>query len=146
MARKSGRVGALLIQADGAGGSAGWDEVVGKRDMTLTVESNEAEVSGTESFDLFVQGGHALTIEGTIVTDPADDEWAALQTAFETRATLGFWGVDFNGTGGKGWKFDGVVTRFNQAKNRTDGQMTSVTIRPTPSATAPAYATIAGGG
>lgn len=131
MARKSGRVASLKIQTDGAGGVAGWTAVGGKRDMTITIETSEQDVSGSESFDVFVTGGHNLTVEGQIVKDPADTQWEALREAHETRATLGFWALDA-ASGGKGYQFDGIVTRFNDTGNRADGQMTSVTIKPTP--------------
>jgi hypothetical protein len=124
MARKSGRVGCLKIQTDGVAGSAGWNIVQTKRDLSFNDTSEEVELSGMEQYDSFESGPAQFVIEGEIVKDPADAEWEALRAAKAAGSTIGAWGLDIDG--GEGMRFDAKVVRFDDSANRRDGQMTSI--------------------
>lgn len=137
MARKPGRVGVLKIQTDGVAGVAGWDTVEVKRDLSIAVDDQEIDLSASEAFDVFEQGPTKLVITGTLVKDPADTEWAALQAAKAARTIMGFWALDVDG--GEGWQFDGKVFTFTDTANRSDGQLTSITIMPAAGGAQPSW-------
>jgi hypothetical protein len=138
MARKSGRVGSLEIQADGVGGNGGWNAVTLKRDLSITSEAAKQDASASESVNVYIPGPIDLVISGQIPTDTADTQYQALQASFEARTTIGYRALDTVSTGA-GWVFDGVLTKFDETKNRGDIQMTTIEIVPAPSATAPAW-------
>lgn len=138
MGRSVGRAAVLDYQTDGVGGVAGWNTVDTKRDVTVNSEWSEADVSASEIVDTTMPASLSLTFEAQLVSDPDDTHYKALQAAFEAGTSMGFRALSKAATGA-GWVFDGVITRWNETKNRKDEQTTSITIKPTPSATAPAW-------
>jgi hypothetical protein len=137
MARQAGRVAVLQIQSDGVDGSAGWDTVAVKRDLSITDTREEIDISASELYDVFISGPGEFVIEGEIVRDEADTEYAALDTAYRAGTSLGFRAIEDASGSGKGIEFDGVVTRFDVGAARRDGQMTSIRIRPATGGTQP---------
>lgn len=126
MARKTGRVAVLEIQTDGAAGSAGWNDVATKRDLTFSHSTEEVDLSASELYDSFGAGPQQFAIEGEIVKDLSDTEYNALRSAKAAGTSIGFWALD--AADGAGMQFDGIVTRFDDAASRRDGQMTSIRI------------------
>ena len=130
MARKTGRVAVLKIQTDGAAGSAGWDTVSVKRDMSYEDTREMVDLSASEVYDAFASGPGTFVLEGELVRDEADTEFAALDTAYRAGTSLGFWALEDGAGSGEGVQFDGVIERFDVGAARRDGQMVSIRIRP----------------
>lgn len=124
MARKTGRVAVLEIQTDGAAGSAGWNAVGTKRDLSYNHTTEEVDLSASELYDGFLSGPKQFVIEGEIVKDLADAQYNALRTAHAAGTAIGVWALD--SSDGAGMQFDAIISRFDDTANRRDGQMTSI--------------------
>ncbi len=138
MGRSVGRAAVLDYQTDGVGGVAGWNTVNTARDITVTSEWAEADASAKELVDVVLPASMSLSVEAELVTDVDDTHYKALQSAYEAGTSMGFRALSKASTGA-GWVFDGVILQWNETKNRKDEQTTSITIKPTPSSTAPAW-------
>lgn len=141
MARKTARVSALDYTA------TDWDTTptwvgVDKRDLTITATAEAVDLSASEKVNTYGHGPIDLRVSGTIPTDHGNAAYDALQAAHAAGTVLGFRALDADvAGGGKGWHFNGIITRFDQGGGRSDANLTQLEIVPSPlaSGTDPAY-------
>ena len=120
-----------------AGGS--WTEITNCRDVTLNMEKGESDATtrGNGGFRATVGTLIDSSIEFEMVWDTADAAFAAMRTAFLSRAAVGFQILDKDS--GQGLQADFEVFNFSRAEPLDGIQLVSVTIKITYSATAPSW-------
>jgi len=120
-----------------------WVEVDNVKDLTLTLEKGEADVTTRAS------GGWRETaatlkdgsVEFGMVYDPADANFTSFQTAFLTDGQLELAIVDGDITtaGTQGLRASFEIFNFGQEQNLEEAVMVNVTIKPGRSAHAPEW-------
>lgn len=131
----------MKIQTDGVAGSAGWNAVAVKRDITITDSREEVDLSGVELYDVIASGVGEFVAEVELVRDEADVQFIAMETAYRAGSSLGFQFFEDASGSGKGVELDGVVVSWNLTASRRDGQTVAVRIRPAVGGAQPAQAT-----
>ena len=153
MGQKLGMEAKLYYKTGGVAGQGQWTLLPNVKDVTLSLERGEADVTTRAN------GGWKATV-GTLkdasvefesVWDTEDAGFTALQEAFMNGTPIGIAVMDGDiaTPGSQGLQADMAVTKFDRKEPLEEAITVSVTVKPTYSATAPAWATIAaqeGGG
>lgn len=109
-------------------GSPSWDEVTVARDVTVNLETGEADISTRASI---WRTRKATLLDGTldfqVVYDPDDTHYAALETAFLAKSLVDLAAVD---DGGDGLRFVGNVFNFSRSEPLEDAVVVDVSVRP----------------
>ncbi|MCP4594505.1 MAG: hypothetical protein GY842_27555 [bacterium] len=141
MAIKLGMEAKLFYQTDGVGGTAGWNELTNVRDVTLSLETGEADVTTRAN-----QGWRATAatlkeanVEWEMVWDTADAGFTAVKDAFFNNQAIGLRVLD--GDAGQGLEADFSITNFSRNEALEEAITVSVTAKVTYSTTAPAWVT-----
>jgi hypothetical protein len=148
MSVKLGMEAKLYFKDGGVAGVGEWGELTNVKDVTLNLETGEADVTtranaGWKATVATLKNG---SIEFEMVWDTADAGFTAIKEAYFENKALGFAVMDgdIETAGSQGLQADFSITNFSRKEPLEEAITVSVTAKPTYSATAPAWVTIAG--
>lgn len=124
----------------GEAGSKGETVMTNVKDVTLNLESGEADVTtrATKGWRASVATLKEGSLEFGMNYDPADADFTAIQTAFLSNTPLAFFVSDGQETA-HGLDADFSITAFNIEQPLEEAMTVSVTAKPTASTRAPAW-------
>ena len=127
-----------------------WVEITNVKDLTLTLETGEADVTtrannGWKASKATLKDG---SVEFDMVWDTEDEGFSAVQSAFfgNTGLELAVMDGDIETEEAEGLRATFSVTKFDRKEPLEEAMTVSVTIKPTYAAHAPEWMTAAGGG
>lgn len=141
---KIGLNGKLHYSATLMGAIPVWTLFSNVRDLTLSLEAGEADVSTRASrFKMFLESLIDATVEWESVWDPSDTTLTALRTAFLAGNAVALAIMDdlVATSGAQGLQADFIITQFGRNEPLADGMMVPITAKPAYSTTPPAWAT-----
>lgn len=114
----------------GTAGQTATTEMTNVRDVTLNMETGEADVTtrAAEGWRVYLPTLKEASLEFEMLVDASDGDYQTLRSAFLGNTQLSFKVTDPNG---QGVTFDGAVTNFTNSQPLEEGDSVSVTIRPT---------------
>ncbi len=129
----------------GAKGSQASTEVTNVKDLTLNLESGEADVTtrATDGWKASIATLKEASLEFGMVYDTADADFNAFQAAYFNNEPLSLFISDGAGTG---LDADFSITGFNVTQNLEEAMTVSVKAKPTASTRAPQWVTGSGSG
>jgi len=138
MTAKAGFTGALNVQADGVGGSAGWNirNSVSSVNTNLSRDAFEATTRANNGFKSRVPGLRDATATLTLPWDTADAFFGELINAWNTNTHLGIEVLDDAGASGTGLRADWYVTDFQRAEPIDNVMQAEITLVVAPISTA----------
>jgi hypothetical protein len=125
-------------------GSA-WDEIPNVKDLTLSLEKGEADVStrGNNGWKASIAALKDASVEFNMVYDLADPDMIAIRDSFLNNTALRFMildgAQDVAAAGSQGLMASFMVTSFKLPQNLEEAQMAEVVMKPTYAAAAPAW-------
>ena len=124
----------------GEAGTQGADEVKNVKDLTLSLESGEADVTtrATEGWRASVATLKEASLEFGILYDTEDDDYNAFATAYFNNTPLALFVTDGAGTG---LDADWTISSFSIEQPLEEALSVSVTAKPTASTRAPKWVT-----
>jgi len=127
----------------GTAGSQGTTEVKNVKDLTLNLESGEADVTtrATAGWRASVATLKEASLEFSILYDTEDTDYNAFATAYFNNTPLSLFVSDGNGTG---LDADFSITGFSIEQPLKEALSVSITAKPTASERAPQW--VSGGG
>lgn len=138
---------AKLYRNTGTYGSPTWDLVPNVRDLTLNLETAEADVTtrANSGWRATVPTLREASIEFEMVWDPSDTDFTAIQTAFLAGSTVEFLVLDGlqATTGSQGLRASCAVLGFTRSEPLEDAIKVSVKLKPTYATNAPSWYTAA---
>lgn len=122
----------------GTAGATAATEVKNVKDLTLNLESGEADVTtrATEGWRASVATLKEASLEFGILYDTEDADFTAFQTAYFSNTPMALFVTDGNGSG---LDADWSITGFSMEQNLEEAVTVSVTAKPTASTRAPAW-------
>lgn len=122
----------------GAAGEQGADEVKNVKDLTLSLESGEADVTtrATEGWRASVATLKEASLEFGILYDTEDDDYNAFADAYFNNTPLALFVTDGAGTG---LDADWTISSFSIEQPLEEALSVSVTAKPTASTRAPKW-------
>ena len=128
----------------GSAGSTGTTEVKNIKDLTLNLESGEADVTtrATQGWRASVATLKEASLEFSILYDTEDTDYNAFATAYFNNTPLSLFVSDGNGTG---LDADFSITGFSIEQPLEEALSVSITAKPTASERAPQWVTGGGG-
>lgn len=147
MSVKLGLDAKLYFCAAGMSGSPTWTELTNVKDVTLNLETGEADVTtrGNAGWRANVATLKEGSIEFEMVWDTEDAGFTAIKDAYFNNAAIAF-GVmdgDMATAGSQGLQADFAITNFSRNEPLEEALTVSVTAKPTYFTVAPAWVTIA---
>lgn len=142
MGVKLGMEAKLYYKSGGVGGAGSWNELTNVRDVTLNLETGEADAStrGNNGWRATVSTLKEGSIEFEMVWDTADAGFTAIRTAYFNNAAIGFRILDGANPGdGQGLEADFMITNFSRSEPLEEVITVSVTAKPTYSDTPPSW-------
>lgn len=126
-----GMFAVLMFKTGGVGGAGSWAELTNVRDVTLTVEAGEADVttranSGWRATLATLKEG---TLEFEMVWEPGDAGFEAIKDAFLTGGVIGLAALDSAGATGEGLVADFSITNFSRSEPLEEAITVSVTAK-----------------
>ena len=128
---------AKLYYNTGSYASPTWTEICGVKDLTLSLEKDEIDVTTRCSggFKEFADGLLDANVTFNMLYDPADAAFTALQNAFFGKSALEFAVMDgalppASGETSQGLRATCMVKSFSRSESLGDARMTDVAIRP----------------
>ena len=147
MSVKLGLDARLYFCAAGMGGTPTWTELTNVKDVTLNLETGEADVTtrGNAGWRASVATLKDGSIEFEMVWDTEDAGFTAIKDAYFNNAAIAFAVMDGDITtaGSQGLQADFTITNFSRNEPLEEALTVSVTAKPTYSTVAPAWVTIA---
>jgi hypothetical protein len=139
MAIKLGMEAKLLYKTGGQGGGGAWTALGNTRDVTLSLEAGEADVTtrANAGWRATVATLKEASVEFEMVWDTADAGFTAIKNAFFQNAPIGLQILDE--TAGQGLQADFSITNFSRNEALEEAITVSVTAKVTYSATAPSW-------
>lgn len=127
----------------GEAGTQGADEVKNVKDLTLSLESGEADVTtrATDGWRASVATLKEASLEFGVLYDTDDDDYNAFAQAYMSNTPIALFVTDGNGTG---LDADWSITGFSIEQPLEEALTVSVTAKPTASTRAPQWITGAG--
>ena len=127
----------------GTAGTQAAVEMKNVKDLTLNIESGEADVTTrkAQGWRQSIATLKSATVEFEMNYDTTDADFIALQTAFFSQTALSFFITDGSGTG---LDADFTILNFNINQPLEEAMTVSVTIKPTDSSRAPVWQTGSG--
>lgn len=123
-----------------------WNEVTNIRDLSLSLEADEADVTtrGNNGWKATVQTLKDSTVEFQMVWDTADADFTAIQSAFLGNTSIEFAFMDgsISTNGSQGLRATMMVTNFSRTENLTEAVMVDVSVKATYADNAPAWYTV----
>jgi len=135
-----------LYRNTGTYGTPVWNLVDNCRDVTLSLEAAESDVTtrGNAGWKATVATLRDAGLEFEMVWDSADADFTDFQTKFLTNATLEMLildGVETVASGSQGLRATMMITKFSRKESLAEAVMTSVTMKPAYATNAPAWVT-----
>ena len=139
MSLKLGMEAKLYFKSGGQAGGGAWTELTNTRDVTLNLETGEADVTtrANAGWRATVATLKDASVEFEMVWDTADAGFTAIKDAYLTNAPIGLQVLD--GPGGQGLQADFMITNFSRSEALEEAISVSVTAKVTYSATAPTW-------
>ncbi|MBX3435812.1 MAG: hypothetical protein KF847_21040 [Pirellulales bacterium] len=139
MAIKLGMEAVLKYKAGGQAGGGSWTALGNVKDVTLNLETGEADVTTRANAGWRATVGtlKEASVEFEMVWDTADAGFTAIKNAFFNNAVIGLQVLD--GTSGQGLQADFSITNFSRSEALEEAITVSVTAKVTYSATAPSW-------
>ncbi|MBW7905466.1 MAG: phage tail protein [Phycisphaerae bacterium] len=136
---KLGMEAKIYYKVGGQGGGGAWTELTNVRDVTLSLETGEADVTtrANAGWRATVATLKDASVEFEMVWDTADAGFTAIKTAYLTNAPIGFQVRD--GAGGQGLQADFMITQFSRSEPLEEAISVSVTSKVTYSTTPPSW-------
>jgi len=143
MSVKLGLDAKLYLCAAGIGGTPVWTEVTRAKDVTLTVNKGEADVSsrGGGGWKATVGTLKDASVEFDLVYDPDDAAFGILRDAFLDGTAVGLAAMDgaVDAAGSQGLWADCAILKFDRKEPLEQALTVSVTAKPTLTANAPEW-------
>jgi len=137
----------LYCKIGGVGGSGSWLELTNVKDVTLNLETGEADVTtrGNAGWRATVGTLKEGSVEFEMVWDTEDAGFSAIKDAYFDNAKIGFAVMDGDiaASGSQGLQADFSITNFSRKEPLEEALAVSVTAKPTYSDTAPQWVTVA---
>lgn len=129
----------LNYKVGGVGGGGAWTALGNARDVTLNLESGEADVTtrANAGWRATVATLKEASVEFEMVWDTADAGFTAIKNAFFNNDPIGLQILD--GAAGQGLQADFSITNFSRNEALEEAITVSVTAKVTYSATAPTW-------
>jgi hypothetical protein len=139
MAIKLGMEAVLKYKTGGQAGGGAWTALGNVKDVTLNLETGEADVTTRANAGWRATVGtlKEASVEFEMVWDTADAGFTAIKNAFFNNAVIGLQVLD--GTSGQGLQADFSITNFSRSEALEEAITVSVTAKVTYSATAPSW-------
>lgn len=136
---KLGMEAKIYYKAGGQSGGGAWTELTNVRDVTLSLETGEADVTtrANAGWRATVATLKDASVEFEMVWDTADAGFTAIKNAYLTNAPIGFQVRD--GAGGQGLQADFMITQFSRSEPLEEAISVSVTAKVTYSTTPPSW-------
>ena len=126
---------ARLYRNTSAYASPAWNEVKNVKDLTLSLEAGEADVTtrGNGGWRATIATLKDGSLEFEMVWDTADDDFTAIRTAFLTNGSVEFAVLDgpVATTGSQGLRAAMAITNFSRSEPLEEAIKVSVTAKPT---------------
>ena len=126
---------AKLYRNTGTYASPAWNEVKNVKDVTLNLEAGSADVTtrGNGGWRANIATLKDASLEFEMVWDTADDDFAAIRTAFLGNSTVEFAVLDGPAatSGSQGLRATMAITNFSRAEPLEEAIKVSVTAKPT---------------
>lgn len=138
---KLGMEAKLYYKPGGQSGGGAWNELTNVRDVTLTLETGEADVTtrANSGWRATVATLKEATVEFEMVWDTADAGFSAIKDAYLGNDPIGLQVRD--GAGGQGLQADFMITSFSRSEPLEEAITVSVTAKVTYSTTPPSWLT-----
>lgn len=147
MAIRLGMQAKLYFKVGGVAAAGAWTELGNVKDLTLNLETGEADVTTRANAGWRATVGTLKdgSIEFQMVWDTADAGFTAIKDAFFANTAIGLAVMDqeLTTTGSQGLQADCSITSFSRSEALEEAITVSVTAKPTYSTTAPAWVTVA---
>ena len=139
MSIKLGMDAKLNYKAGGQGGSGAWTALGNVKDVTLNLETGEADVTtrANSGWRAMVATLKNASVEFEMVWDTGDNGFKAIKDAFFANAPIGLQVLD--AAAGQGLQADFSITNFSRKEGLEEALTVSVTAKVTYSATAPSW-------
>ena len=139
MAIKLGMDAVLNFKSGGVGGAGAWTELANVKDVTLSLETGEADITTRANAGWRATVGtlKEASVEFEMVWDTADTGFTAIKDAFFNNAVIGLQVLD--GPAGEGLEADFSITNFSRSEQLEEALTVSVTAKVTYDGTAPAW-------
>lgn len=139
MSFKLGMEASLLYKVGGQAGGGTWVELTNVKDLTLNLETGEADVTtrannGWRATAATLKDG---SVEWEMVWNTGDTGFGVIKDAFLGNLVLGLQILD--GAAGEGLQADFMITGFSRSEALEEAVTVSVTAKVTYSATAPTW-------
>lgn len=120
-------------------GASSWTELANVRDVTLTLETGEADVTtrANAGWRATVATLKDASVEFEMVWDTTDAGFSAIKTAYLNNTAIGLQVLD--GTSGEGLQADFMITSFSRSEALEEAITVSVTAKVTYSTTPPEW-------
>jgi hypothetical protein len=144
MAIRLGMEAKLYYKVGGQGGAGGWVELSNVRDVTLTLETGEADVTtrANQGWRATVATLKEASVEFEMVWDTGDAGFTAIKDAYLNNDIIGLQVLDdTEPNGGQGLQADFMITTFSRSEALEEAITVSVTAKVTYSATPPSWIT-----
>jgi len=139
VAIKLGMEATLNYKVGGQGGAGAWLELTNTKDVTLSLEAGEADVTtrANDGWRAIVATLKEASVEFEMVWDTGDAGFDAIKDAYLANDIIGFQILD--GDSGEGLQADFMITSFSRSEALEEAIMVSVTAKVTYSATPPSW-------
>lgn len=139
MAIKLGMDAVLNYKTGGVGGAGSWTELANVKDVTLSLETGEADITTRANAGWRATVGtlKEASVEFEMVWDTADAGFTAIKDAFFNNEVIGLQVLD--GDAGSGLEADFSITNFSRSEQLEEALTVSVTAKVTYDGTAPSW-------
>lgn len=123
----------LQVKAGGVEAGGSWVTVADVREITLTDNDTEADVTARSS-DGVRELQNAITeisVEGSVLNDPEGDGFAELRNSKRDKTAIGVRVLDSDEEGADYVQFNGQVFGFSKPQPLEDAQVIDFVIKPT---------------
>ncbi|MCW5769934.1 MAG: hypothetical protein KIT19_14760 [Phycisphaeraceae bacterium] len=129
----------LNFKTGGQGGAGSWNELANVRDVTLSLETGEADVTtrANSGWRATVATLKEASVEFEMVWDSTDTGFTAIKNAYINNGVIGMQVLD--GPSGEGLQADFMITAFSRSESLEEAITVSVTAKVTYSATPPSW-------
>ena len=142
MAIRLGMEAVLNYKTGGQNGAGSWVELANVRDVTLSLEAGEADVTtrANSGWRAVVATLKEASVEFGMVWDTADAGFGAVKDAYLNNAPIGMQILDGSSSGaGEGLQADFMITSFSRSESLEEAITVSVTAKVTYSDTPPSW-------
>ena len=139
MSIRLGMEAVLNFKNGGQGGAGSWNELANVRDVTLSLETGEADVTtrANSGWRATVATLKEASVEFEMVWDSTDTGFTAIKNAYINNGVIGMQVLD--GPSGEGLQADFMITAFSRSESLEEAITVSVTAKVTYSATPPSW-------